>query len=381
MKRLIPITLLLAGAGCGSIGKETPYAAQILNGGTGPFRLATKVETGIEPTPIGQMFIVGEPVGRAQLTDAAVFYEVAGWPTVPGTRDPATPPWEVDWNEWAPRRIARSSTHVVDANGLTRLGYQAGTDVLAPMLAWEVAGVGEPAIVRRPDGSVRLYYATAQGIGVAEAPSIDGVFTRLVTTPILPDVDGHGPAGSPAPVVLPSGETFMYVAASDAIYLARSTDGLAFTLFDPDTSTASIDPIALPPPVSTVDGGVADAGTDGGLDPDAGVPITEVGLRAPSALVTTSATGRLSVRLYFEVRRSDGTAAVAMAGSFDGLTFVRAGALAFSNATKIPTRPAPYLRPDGITLLTFTIPKTGTGAPQGVGMVGVAPGDRDVPPL
>lgn len=381
MKRLLPITLLLATTGCGSIGKETPYAAQIQNGGTGPFRLATKIETGIETTPIGQMFIIGEPVGRAQLTDTAVFYEVAAWPAVPGMRDPALPSWEIDWNEWAPRRIARSTTHVVDADGLTRLGYVAGTDVLVPTLAWEMAGVGEPAIVRRPDGSVRLYYATNQGIGVAEAASIDGDFTRLVTTPILADVDGHGPAGSPAPVVLPSGETFMYVAASDAIYLARSADGLAFTLFDPDTNTVAIDPIALPPPVSTVDAGVADAGADAGLDPDAGVPITEVGVRAPSALVTTSATGRLSVRLYYEVRRSDGTSAVAMAGSFDGIRFVRAGAFAFSNATKVPMRPAPYLRSDGITLLTFTIPKTGTGVAQSIGVVGVAPGDRDVPPL
>lgn len=379
MKRLAPSLLLVVSAGCGSIGSETPYAAQILNGGTGPFRLATKEETGLTTNPVGRLFSIGEPVGRAQLTANAVFYEVAAWPAVAGTRDPALQSWEIDWqNQWEPRRIARSTTHVVDADSVTRLGYEAGLDVLVPTLSWESSGIGEPAIVQRPDGSVRLYYATDQGIGVAEAPAVDGTFTRLVADPILPDVDGHGPASSPAPIVMPNGEVLMYVSAGDAIYLASSTDGLAFSLVDLDTSSAAIDPISLPEPVTSVDAGVpSDAGMDD-AGVDGGVPVVEVSVRAPSALVTRSPTGRLLVRLYFEVRRSDGTSVLAMAGSFDGRTFVRATSIAYSKSN--PTRPACFLRPDGITLLTFALPSTTANPRQAVSVLGSTPGDLELPP-
>lgn len=379
MKRLVLSVSLLAAAGCGTLGDEAPYAAQVLNGGTGPFRLATPTETGIPSLPKGKMIDSTSPIGRAQLTDGAVFYEVAAVAAVPGTRDASLPSWEIDFrNEWSPRRIARSMQHVVDSASVTRLGYQVGTDVLVPTLAWEANGVGEPAIVQRPDGSVRLYYATDQGLGVAEAPSVDGTFTRLVTSPILGDVDGHGPASSPAPVLMPNGETWLYVAAGDAIYLATSSDGLAFTLVDLDPGTVAVDPLSLPPPSTNGGDAGVDAGTDAGVDVDAGVPITEVGFRAPTALVTRSHVGRTIVRLYFEVRRSDQTSVLAMAGSFDGRTFERAGALAYAKTN--PTRPACFLRADGITLLTFATPRLPAGPPELVPMLGSTPGDLDLPP-
>ncbi len=374
MKKLLLSSLLLTTTACGSLGQDWEWARQVLNGGTGPFRLATKVETGIQPNPAGRLLSIGEPVGRAQIVDDVVFYEVAGFPMMLGTRDPALPAWEIDWaNEWEPRRIARSTVHVVDTEGVTRAGFENGVDVLTPTLAFETGGVYEPAILTQPDGSVRLYYATAAGIGVASAPSLDGSFTRLVSDAILPDVEGHGPAQSPAPIRMPNGEVFLYVSAGDALWLARSTDGLAFSLVDADPTTGAIDPLSLPPAAATPsDAGVPD---DGGVD--AGVPVTEVGFRAPTALVTRSSTGRLNVRLYFEVRRSDGTSVLAMAGSFDGIEFARFGANAY--AKNNPIRPASFLRDDGITLLTFAIPRIGAGTVFTISMLGMTPSDQPLP--
>lgn len=363
--------------GCGSLGQSGEYSPQVLNGGTSPFRLATKQEMGFTVNPIGMMIQTTASVGRSQLVGDAVFYDGAEVLAAPPPRDTGLVGWEVDWNQYDPRSIYRSTTHTVDGDGVTRQGFVADAAALSPTLPWEAAGVFDPAIVVQPSGAVRLYYATAAGIGVAEAPTVTGTFTRLVNNPILPDVDGRGPAVSPAPVVLPTGVTMLYVEAGGAIFIASSSDGLAFTLVDTDPSTVAIDPIDLSAAVAAVDmdaGVPADAGMDAGMDASV---LTEVAQRGPTALVATSLTGRTTVRMYFEVRRSDGSSVISVAGSYDGLVFERSSILSYTK--NFPVHPAIYLRPDGISLLTFALPRAGGGPASAVPMLSLTPSSRPLP--
>jgi hypothetical protein len=261
---------------------------------------------------------------------------------------------------------------VVDGEGVTRQGFVAGAPVLSPTEAWEMAGVYDPAILVLPSGAVRLYYATAQGLGIAEAPSIAGSFVRLVTSPLFGDVAGHGPAQSPAPTMLPNGDVMLYVEADGLLFAARSSDGLAFTLIDGDASTGAIDPLSLPVPVVAIDAGVpSDAGAM-----DASVA-TEISQRAPTAVTAQSVTGRTLVRLYFESRRTDGTSVLAIAGSFDGEVFERSAVVPYTKNN--PAHPAVWLREDGITLLTFAVVRQGGGLATALPLLGIAPAALPLP--
>lgn len=373
MRRSLLAVSLLASLGCGSLGHSGEYSPQVLNGGTGPYRLATHAETGNPSGPLGLVLDVGESVGRTALVDGAIFYDGANFLAAPPPHDPTLPGWEVDWAQYAPRTIFRSTQRVVDSMGVSQHAFVAGQVVLSPTLAWEAAGVYDPALLVLPSGAVRLYYATAQGIGVAEAPTADGTFTRLAQTPILPDVEGRGAAQSPALAVLPNGDTMLYVEAGGFLFMARSTDGIAFSLVDADTSTAAIDPIPLPiPAVAGVDAGPSDAGTV-----DAGVPVTEVAVRAPSATTARSQTGRFTVRLYFESRRSDQSSVLGVAGSFDGVVFDRSAVVPY--AKNNPSHPSILLRPDGISLLVFATTRLGGGNPSYVPLLGVTPAELPLP--
>jgi hypothetical protein len=378
MKRLLLSTGLVLGltgaVGCGSLGNSGEYSPQVLNGGAGPFRLAEKVETGINANPVGLGLEVAESIGRTQLTGTAAFYAAAFPLAAPPVRDPALAGWEVDWNQHEARRIFRSTTRLVDADGVPRHAFAAGAPVLSPTETWEVAGVYDPTILALPGGTFRLYYATAQGLGIAESPSLDGTFTRVLTSPIFGDVEGRGPGQSPAVVLLPNGDTMLYLEADGAIWMARSTDGLAFALVDADAATAAIDPLSLPVPVV--------ASSDAGVAPDAGgmdaSVATEISVRAPNALTARTATGRFVVRMYFESRRTDGSSVLGVAGSFDGVAFDRSPIVPITKNN--PVNPAAFLRDDGITLLTFAITRTGGGVPSTASFLGMTPAERVLPP-
>lgn len=358
---LLALGPLMLSQACGALGEETPYPAQITNGGAGPYRLATEVETGVTGGVDGQMLIEGMTTGRAALTANAVFYEAAPISAVPPTRDPTLASWQIDWAQHDARRIYRSTTRVVDADGLTRAGFAAGAEVLGPVEAFEAGGVSEPAILELPDGRVRLYYATAQGIGVAEAPSVDGGFARMTTTALLGDVAGHGPASHPAPLFF-AGETHLYVEAGGEIFHARAADGVTFTVVDADPSSAAVDPLPLrlPPPVPE----------DAGMD-DAGVLVTEVALGGPAVATGVSLIGRTTIRLAFESHRSDRTVVLAIAGSFDADTFLRSEVTPYSRLN--PTSPYLFVRPDGISLLTFQQTRVGVGVQRSVTMLAMTP--------
>lgn len=367
MTRRVPLAFALVLSACGSLGEGGEFSDQVLNGGAGPFRIATADETGVTSAPPGSLFpTTPDSIGRVHAEPSVAIYDVATRLAVPPARDPALLAFEVDRAQWSPRRIARSTDHVIGGDGAPALGFRPGPDLLVPTEAFEVDGIFDPAIVRWTDGSVRLYYATSQGLGVASASSIDGTFTRLLTTPLLPDVAGHGPAQSPTLVALPAGGFVLYVGAGGSIFAATTVDGLAFDLVDADASTPAIDPIPLPVPAD-----LPIANTDGGG------PATQTGIYAPTAAATRSHTGRFDVRLYFETRWSDGTSAIHVAGSFDGFVFERSAIIGYRKSN--PTSPSVLLLDDEITRLTFGVPRTNGGLVTSASVLASTPADRMLP--
>lgn len=368
MTRRSSLAALVFVAACGSLGKPGEFSEQILHGGTGPFRLATQAETGLSVSPGGSIFrSTLDSIGRAYVATDVAIYDVATRLAMPPMRDPALPEYAIDPAQYQPRRIARATTHVVGTDGLAALGFEFGTDVLVPTEAWEANGVYDPAVVRMPDGSVRIYYATDAGLGVASSPTVEGTFTRLTNTPLLADVDGRGPARKPAVAVLPSGELLLYFELAGSIYVARSQDGLAFSVVDSDATTPALDPLPLVIP--------DDAPTP---TTDAGVAIVETGRGSPSVVVTESRTGRLNVRLYFESRASDGTVAIHVAGSFDGLAFDRSAIVCYRKGN--PTSPSAFLPDDGITRLTIALQRNSGGVVSGAPVLTMTPPERTLPP-
>jgi len=359
------LAIALVVAGCGSLGKSGEFSELVLNGGTGPFRLATVDETGVQAAPVGS-FVAGTDtsVGRAHAETDVVFYAVASRLASPPPRDVTLPRYAVDEAQFGRRRIARSFEHAIGTDGTARLGFQTGPDVLAPSEPWEANGVYDPAIVRRPDGSVLLYYGTEHGLGIAQAPSIDGSFVRVTSSPLFEDVEGRGPAQAPSVITLASGKSLLYFSVAGSIFLARSDDGLAFELVDSDETTPAIDPLAL-------------ASVLPGITTDSGVEIVETGLASPSAVVTRSHIGRELVRLYFESRASDQTVAIHAAGSFDGYHFERSPIVAYKKND--PTSPSAFLSGDGITRLTFVVPDQRGGFTFGALVLASAPAERMLP--
>ncbi|MEZ4252918.1 MAG: hypothetical protein R3B99_32315 [Polyangiales bacterium] len=243
------------------------------------------------------------------------------------------PPTAVDWARFEPRRIARAAK----LDGFHSFG--AGTVVLEASESWEGDAVFDPWVVALPDGHARLYYAADGGIGVAEAPSLSGSFTKLAG-PVLGDAR--------APSVVATDEGFsMYFERDGAIGLATSSDGLSFTV----QSTLTLD---APEPT----------------EPDAAL---ETSFHRPGAVWASTVAHDRILRLYFEVLRDDGTFAVTMAASLDGRTFERLPTSVYGG-NESSGAPAPFLLEDGTTLLHFTVDARGdNGEPYRAPVVGVAP--------
>ncbi len=90
----------------------------------------------------------------------------------------------------------------------------------------EIPGAGDPAAVQLEDGSIRLYFQVPnrrRSTDVRSARSEDGVTFRLEEGIRLED------AGNPD-VLLAGGEWFLFVSAGKTTELARSKDGLVWTM-------------------------------------------------------------------------------------------------------------------------------------------------------
>src|SRR4029078_5689405 len=89
------------------------------------------------------------------------------------------PAGDIYWPAFGPRTIQRAS-HIEG-----KQGFMPGASILAAQATWEGADVFDPWVVVLEDGTARLYYAAAGGIGLAVASSIDGTFERVSDAPLL----------------------------------------------------------------------------------------------------------------------------------------------------------------------------------------------------
>ncbi|MEM9073414.1 MAG: hypothetical protein AAGE52_33220 [Myxococcota bacterium] len=306
------IAILAVALGCATLGNEAPFPDPIQTSGTGPFRRLDLAESGVPGNPPGRAILITGATTGGMFAGDHLFYVAAAPLGEPPERAAGLLPDEVDWAQFEARAISRTPARAND------LGHELGDVILEASEAWEGDAVFDPWVVLLDDGRARLYYAGAEGVGVAEAPSVDGSFSR-VAGPIINDVR------SPSVVRDPAGGWLMFVETSAGISVARSDDGVAF---------GELTELSLLGP------------TEDGLP-------TEVSVRRPGAVTVQTPTGRTVVRVYFEVVFSDETRAVAIAGSEDGSTFERRPSTVY--AEESPGSPAPFVDEDGVTRLYVSV--------------------------
>lgn len=333
MRRLtLFIACVLFASGCGLLGDDSPQLRRIREGGTGPFRALVTADTNLGAPPEGRITTdLGQSsanwgeisVGRMAWNEAGCFASVAERTEPVPPRDPGAPANEPDDQQFEPTAIVRCEAN--EAALVTALGDV----VLSPTEAWEGDDLRDPWPLRRDDGTYHLYYAADGGIGVATSDAPDGPFTRVGTTPIVAPLSVSAPLRSPTVVPAPGGAGYlMYFDDGARIFVARSDDGLSFSIVDTDTATVEIDPIALPP---ILEGETIDV--------------------HPGAITVTVSPGRQIVRLYFDAPTVEDDN-VCMAGSFDGIVFERFVPASYVSAGV--AFPVPRLLPTGETVLTMT---------------------------
>lgn len=375
----------LASAGCSTLGTEGGTPEGLPHGGTGPYRDLETPETRLATVGLAvlpgevavdrgmvaglHLFYAGAPpmapvdagMPDAGVPDDAAVLDDAGDPLDAGVvvdagEPDAGPPetGDVPWDELQPRRIYRSAP--TDSSW----GYPSGMVVFEADEGWEGGYVNDPWAVELPDGSARLYYAAAGGIGVAEASAIDGTFTRASTGPILGLSDGAVPR---CPSVVPTtglsieGAFYMVYELDGAIHGASSTDGVTFTPLGEIHEVPRVD----------VDGGVVE--TLPARDSRDG---TEIGRGCPGAMVAHTAAQRSILRIYYESWRDNGAWLVGMLGTTDATTFEAYGVPMFT--TRDRRMPAPREVDNRITIMLSWAPREVRMNQRGSVRIGVAPG-------
>jgi hypothetical protein len=162
--------------------------------------------------------------------------------------------------------------------------------VLAADRPWEGDDLGGPGALR-VHGEVWLYYAAADGIGLAK--SSDGLSFTKTGGPVLAAEGGAGwevtPPRAPSVAVLPDGSWRMFYGAGGSIGEARSDDGMTWTRVDGDPSTEAIDPVLAPRPRVDV----------ASLPPGAAPPFDEASVDDPFVSWRITPAGRLHVRVLY----------------------------------------------------------------------------------
>ena len=237
--------------------------------------------------------------------------------------------------------------------------------VLAPDNPWEGGVVGAPSALAT-DGQVLLYYAAAEGIGLAE--SVDGASFARLPEPVLRAPTSGWDTGlvprSPSVLRLPDGRIRLLYevelpAGGSVLGEAESQDGTAFVR----VGRAPL----LEPRHEPVDDLPAYDGAS---------------VEAPSGILWQSQEGRLVYGVYYAAMAADGRRSIALAARFgvDG-ALERAAAPVFGgNGELLPDEPC-VIRFADFTLL-FATELAGTSATQRYPAVaaGVAPATASLPP-
>jgi hypothetical protein len=323
------LVTLISGVACSTLGEPGSFPSAYPHGGTGVFRALTADEVGIRDgrAVVNQRLAVE----GSSIAGGYLFYATAPLlempPEVPGEQ----PANEVYWPAFGPRSVSRAAPRA-------DRGFSAGPPVFTASEPWEEGEVFDPWVVVDGD-RVRLYYAAAGGIGLAEATGLEGDFERVGEGPLLDADDAvSGVPRRPSVVFGPDGAWWMYYDAGGAIGVARSDDGRAFTRVDGDLSTPAIDPLRL-----DFSQDFADVETS-----------EEVSVGSPGAVAVDTPGGRRLIRVYFESRRADGTVRAYVAGTADGVTFERHNVPVLDEEDA--RFPAPYVLDERVTLLYANVP-------------------------
>jgi hypothetical protein len=354
MVRTRTIFALVCLAGCGTLGSPSAGDRELPANRTGPFRELTAAEMGGRNcAAVDFGGLIDEPSalrladGRTALYVTRVHDEM--------------------------RTVARLT--------LRAPGQQADdpADVLTATLPWQGGAVMAPDVSALPGGGFVMAYGTAAGaLGLAR--STDGVAWQPLEAPALEAVAAEGEVSAlraPSIVALADGSLVLAYASAGSIWLARAPRlGDAFARVDGDARSARRDPIL--------------GASGAGVPLDGGAPDFESGsVDDPELTVDTTAIGRAIWRLYYTARSAPvamdaglaPSVAIAMAASFDGLTFTRFGAPVFATRAD-PTIVAPaVLADDARRTLLYTGGRcTLSRGRRGV-RAAIAPGTDTVTPL
>jgi hypothetical protein len=277
------LTALALASGCGTLGDERGGDEDLPTAGAGPFRpLDAEEVKGLAP------FVLEDPEALyrdpAVLRDgeATLLYAVA----------------RVEGREVIVR------TRALDERTFFGTSFHFGHEpavVLVPDAPWEGTLSG-PALLR-VGGEVLLYYAGAEGIGVAR--SSDGLAFRKEPGPAFRRDPSAGswettPPRAPTVFALPDGRTLrMLYAAGAAIGEAESVDGVHWRRLG---STPVLGPSAPPAPSS--------------LLPNEKPPFDTVAVGDPCVVTRTTPAGRFHVRVLYTGTGADGATAIGFAARY-----------------------------------------------------------------
>lgn len=324
MSRLASLLVLVAA--CGTLGAEELEDLPHPHGGVGPFRVLETSETGTAAGPQGRVLAVRQATDTAMVTEDGWLFYAAADPMEGAVMPDGAPATEVQWELMEPRQLFRSEP------GDAKAGFPAGEEVLSATEAWEGEELTDPWAVATADGrAVRLYYAAEGGFGVAEAPSVDGTFSRLGGPILAPEA---GETLRRPSVVFHGGRWLMYFdRGGGRIGVAESTDGVSFDRIEEELGLAE----------------PAGAAAMLELEP-------EVGVGMPGVTAVTTPGDRHVIRMYLESIRADGSRWISLAASLDGLTFDRLDRPVVEEEHR--GAPAPFVIDDRTTLLYHTAPRT-----------------------
>ena len=224
---------------------------------------------------------------------------------------------------------------------------------------WEGERLGAPSVVIGDNDERLLFYGADGGIGLARASGPSGAF-ESADSPVLSRSDvswATRELGSPGAVRLFDGSYRLYFETEQdgvpVIGVARSDDGATFT----DTGA----------PVLWA------TGRDGDVD------ASYVG--SPQAVIAVSEQGREIIYVYYTGRDENEKQSIAMAARFledAGETLSRSGSSMYSPAGSLAPREPCVVRFDSFSFL-FATQRTAKNTPDPVVVVGVSPGDLELP--
>ncbi|MCS6796972.1 MAG: hypothetical protein NZ898_00295 [Myxococcota bacterium] len=316
---------------CGTLGSEPAPPGPLPHNGTGPYRPLEPPETGlfgVEPSCV--LLALGRDVAvdRAMMAAGHLWLGMARLrPDAPPLEGPAH---DVDWTAFEPRFIARARS-----NGAG--GFVEPEVVLMP--DGDEGYVTDPWMLVHPDGTLRMYYASALGIRVAESAGPGGPFVRR--EPATVAAAENGPLRRPTAVRFGE-QTLLWFESPEGIRLVRAEDGVRFG------------------PATPLEAGVE---TDAGLD--------DARLESPGATVVHTTAGRSFVRLFVEARRPEGPVELRLLATDDGHRY-EAYSLPVLDVPDA-TAPAPLALDARRTLLVFRWPRVIDGRWTGAVCGAIAP--------